>query len=232
MDDDHAADWAKFVGLHRTNNLFDADTNKLFTQHDMDNYAVTLAPAHMRGKPAAREWADDLMQTWPALTASIPKAVTDAACAPTQIEVEMYVAFTPEEDDKPTYYARVEPGDSNQPFKYHIQKLDTFGTPHDTGSYVSSMAALRTPIAPAVLWIESGAEDAHYTFQSRSGATDADEEEDPPKLYIAVSFRAPLSSKRNGSASAMSRSQKSSVRGKRWRCSDFQRFYSIEDLGA
>ena len=185
VDDDHAADWAKFVGLHRTNNLFDADTNKLFTQHDMDNYAVTLAPAHMRGKPAAREWADDLMQTWPALTASIPKAVIDAASAPTQIEVEMYVAFTPEEDDKPTYYARVEPGDSNQPFKYHIQKLDTFGTPHDTGSYVSSMAALRTPIAPAVLWIESGAEDAHYTFQSRSGATDADEEEDPPKVYIA-----------------------------------------------
>ena len=78
------------------------------------------------------------------------------ACAPTQIEVEMYVAFTPEEDDKPTYYARVEPGDSNQPFKYHIQKLDTFGTPHDTGSYVSSMAALRTPIAPAATRSEAG----------------------------------------------------------------------------
>ena len=84
MDDDHAADWAKFVGLHRTNNLFDADTNKLFTQHDMDNYAVTLAPAHMRGKPAAREWADDLMKTWPELISSIPKAVTDAASTPVQ----------------------------------------------------------------------------------------------------------------------------------------------------
>ena len=37
-DDDRAAKWAKFIGLHRINNLFDLDTGRIFTQQDMHNY--------------------------------------------------------------------------------------------------------------------------------------------------------------------------------------------------
>ena len=184
--DDHAATWAKYIGLHRINNLFDTDTGKLFTQQDMDNYTTTLAPDNIVGTPKAREWADDLMQTWPALINSVPKAVTDAAKMPTQIEIGTYVVFTPE-DDTPDFYAKTEPNsarDPNQPPKYHIQKIDTFGTPHNTGTYVSTMHAMRTPVAPATLWIEYSEEDAHYTFQNRGNAAEKDEEE-PPKIYIA-----------------------------------------------
>ena len=52
------------------------------------------------------------------------------------------------------------PGNPHQ-FLYHIQKLDAFGTPHDTGTYVSTMRALRTPLAIATLWLESATEVAH-----------------------------------------------------------------------
>ena len=132
--DDETAKWTKYIGLHRINNLFDADTGKLFTQHDMENYTITLAPESMRGTPRAREWADELMKSWPALLNSIPAAITSAASATPQIRDKMYVVFMPE-DDAPHYYARAEldgSGDPNQ-FKYQKQTLDTFGTPHDTG---------------------------------------------------------------------------------------------------
>ena len=71
--------------------------------------------------------------------------------------------------------------------KFHIQQLDTFSTPHDTGKYVSTMQALRTPVAPAVLWIEEAKEDAHYTFQNSNAApTDDldDDDQEPPRVYI------------------------------------------------
>ena len=53
--------------------------------------ALELAPEGIRGKPQAHEWADDLMQSWPALINSIPTAVTDAANAPTVVKNDMYV---------------------------------------------------------------------------------------------------------------------------------------------
>ena len=45
------------------------------------------------------------------------------------------------------------------------------------------MRAMQTPVVPATLWVESPAEDAHYTFQNRN-ATEDDNEEEPPKVYI------------------------------------------------
>ena len=59
--DDDMVKWSKFIGLHRINNFFDMDTNRLFTHQDMDTYTTTLAPVSLRGTPAARAWADDLM---------------------------------------------------------------------------------------------------------------------------------------------------------------------------
>ena len=90
----------------------------------------------------------------------------------------MYVVLMPE-DDSPHYYARAEPALPGNPhqFLYHIQKL---GTPHDTGTYVSTMRALRTPLAIATLWVESATEVAHYTFQNKNQTAD-DEDEEPPQ---------------------------------------------------
>lgn len=63
--------------------------------------------------------------------------------------------------------------------------LDTFGTPHDTGKYVSTMQALRTPMTKAVLWVEATEEDAHYTSQHNiTPRGDDDDEEEPPRIYI------------------------------------------------
>merc|ERR1712185_332982 len=48
------------------------------------------------------------------------------------------------------------------------------------------MRALRTPMTAAALWEEEADEDAHYTFQNRSGSTDDDDDEQPPpRVYIA-----------------------------------------------
>ena len=128
------------MGLFRVHNIIDADTGKPFTQNDMDGFTTTHAPAHMLSTPQAREWADNLMQTWPALISSIPTAVTDAANEFPNIAIGMYVVFTPE-NDAPDFYARVEPPLPGNPHmnSYHIQKIDTFGTPHDTGTYASTM---------------------------------------------------------------------------------------------
>ena len=79
--DDHAAKWAKFIGLHRINNLIDLDTNKPFTRQNMEDYTHSLAPEDIRGTPEENEWSDELMQSWPALIGSIPQAVIDAATA-------------------------------------------------------------------------------------------------------------------------------------------------------
>ena len=183
--DDHAERWAKYIGLHRINNLFDADTNKPFTREDMEDYTHTYAPESIRGTPEENEWSDELMQSWPALIGAIPQAVIAAARATVKVAEGMYVAFTPE-DMSPTYYARAE-SDSNQPgtVKYHIQMIDTFGTPHDTGKYVSAMQALRTPMTEAVLWVEEAEEDAHYTFQNNNTPQDDDDDDkEPPRVYI------------------------------------------------
>ena len=187
-DDDRAAKWAKFIGLHRINNLFDADTGRIFTQQDMHNYTHKYAPSRIRGTPEAHEWADDLMQSWTALAGSIPAAVLSAAKANVRVQEGMYVAFTPE-DKTPVFYAKAEMDSTQGPgyAKFHIQQLDTFSTPHDTGKYVSTMQALRTPVAPAVLWIEEAKEDAHYTFQNSNAApTDDldDDDQEPPRVYI------------------------------------------------
>ena len=109
--------------------------------------------------------------------------MTDAAGAPTAIADRMYVVFTPE-DGTPHFYARAEANGPNQ-FKYHLQHIDTFGSPHDTGTYVSTMRALRTPVAPAVLWIEESEEDAHYMYQNNQNTTHEDDETEEPKIYIA-----------------------------------------------
>ena len=69
----------------------------------MDMGRFTLAPEGTRGTPRAREWADDLMQSWPALINSIPTAITNAASAPIIVTNGMYVVFTPEEDDPPHF---------------------------------------------------------------------------------------------------------------------------------
>ena len=92
------------------------------------------------------------MQSWPALINSIPTAVTNAARVTVQPKIGMYVVFMPEEDE-PNFYARVEDDGSGNPnqFKFHILKIDTFGSPHETGKYVSTMRALRTSIAEATL---------------------------------------------------------------------------------
>ena len=116
---------------------------------------------------------------------AIPQAVIAAARATVKVAEGMYVAFTPE-DMSPTYYARAE-SDSSQPgtLKYHIQMIDTFGTPHDTGKYVSAMQALRTPMTEAVLWVEEAEEDAHYTFQNNNTPQDDDDDDkEPPRVYI------------------------------------------------
>ena len=116
--DEHATLWAKYIGLHRINNLIDLDTNKPFTRQDMEAYTHTLAPEDIRGTPEENEWSDELMQSWPALIGSIPQAVIDAATKATQVEEGMYVAFMPE-DASPTYYARAEP-DSTQLCAYTV----------------------------------------------------------------------------------------------------------------
>ena len=90
------------------------------------------------------------------------------------------------EENEPNFYARVEDDGSGNPnpFKFHILKIDTFGSPHETGKYVSTMRALRTPIAEATLWIEEEDEDTHYTVMNNDGTRD-DDEEPEPKIYIA-----------------------------------------------
>ena len=87
----------------------------------------------------------------------------------------MYVVFMPEEDE-PIFYARAEDDGSGNPnqFKFHIQKIDTFGSPHDTGKYVSTMRVLRTPVAEATLWVEEEEEDAHYAVMNNDGTRDDD----------------------------------------------------------
>ena len=114
----------------------------------------------------------------------------------------MYVAFMPE-DASPTYYARAEPDSTQGPgfVKFHIQELDTISTPHDTGKYVSTMQALRTPVPPAVLWIEEAKEDAHYTFQNSNAApTDDldDDDQEPPRVYIIGPPHSPSPSPKAG----------------------------------
>ena len=69
--------------------------------------------------------------------------------------------------------------------QFKFLKIDTFGSPHETGKYVSTMRALRTPIAEATLWVEEVEEDTHYTIMNNDGPGDEDEEPEP-KIYIAA----------------------------------------------
>ena len=150
------------MGLKRIFNLFDAVTDDIFTEENMREYAYKLAPSNVANTPAVHEWVDEVMESWPELIDSIPKPVLDAASETPIIAAGTYVFFTPEADHRTHYCARVE-DDEQGGFKYHIQWIDTFATPHDTDVIVGPHAVMVTQIVPAVLWLEREEEDAHYT---------------------------------------------------------------------
>ena len=124
------------------------------------------------------------MSHWPDIIEHIPDAITRAATTPYTPKVDTYVVFMPDEDsNEPHFYAKAEDNGAAG-LKYHIQFIDTFGTPHDTGRYVSTMTPLNTQMAEAVTWIENKQEDAHYTFQNRNPQEDTDDDsETAENLY-------------------------------------------------
>lgn len=135
---DTMAKWSKFLGLCRVNNLIDQNTDAPFTKRDMREFTYEHAPKHIKDTPAAHEWSDDIMKSWDTLIDAVPDDIIHAAnqpCHPTT--PNQYVAFTP--DNRPPFYALTEldPARSDN-IRYHRQRIDTFGTPHDTGTYVNN----------------------------------------------------------------------------------------------
>ena len=176
IEDEASADWSKFVGLRRIHHLIDADTSAPFTEEDMTAYAYTHAPAHIKDTPEVHEWVEALMSHWPDIIEHIPDAITRAATTPYTPTINTYVVFMPDEDsNEPHFYAKAEDNGAAG-LRYHIQFIDTFGTPHDTDRYVSTMTPLNTQMAEAVTWIESKQEDAHYTFQNHNPQEDTDDD--------------------------------------------------------
>ena len=105
----------------------------------MTVFACQQAPSHIEGSSAVHEWIDALMSHWPDIADHIPDAVVQAVTAPYTPQPNTYVVFMPDEDtNEPHFYTRAE-DDSAGGLRYHIQFMDTFGAPHDTGRYVSTM---------------------------------------------------------------------------------------------
>ena len=193
VKDDHAAKWSKHVKIKRINDILDGTENELFTQEQMRDYTFTHAPEHMRGKPRAHEWSDDLMKSWQPLVDNIPPSVLTAAREEPDLDKHTYVFFTPEERDRGEFCARREKAEDGA-IRYHKQFLDTFGSPHDTGDYVSDYMAMRHPIVPAIAWAVNKSEDAHYCFQDEEredeqthdqGLEAAEETAPATRTYIA-----------------------------------------------
>ena len=176
---DTMAKWSKFLGLCRINNLIDQDTDAPFTKEDMKKFTYIHAPKSIKNTPTVHEWSDDLMKSWDTLIGAVPDDIIHAAnqtCHPTT--PGSYVAFTP--DNSPPFYALTEIDPQSSNLRYHRQWIDTFGTPHNTGTYVSNWDQMRYTKYYAALWIEENEEDAHYNFQDKTNQRH-DFDDDPEK---------------------------------------------------
>ena len=104
--------------------------------------------------------------------------IIDAATEHFDPEVGDTVAFTGPHVQH--YYAITEE-DENGDKRYQRLWIDTFGTPHPTGTYVSDYQQMVHSKMRVALWIEEMEEDAHYNFDSpdpsAQGEAEWDEED-------------------------------------------------------
>ena len=117
-----------------------------------------MAPPLIANTPQANEFADNLMTSWPSIRDGIPRDVLAAATTRPNIEDGMLVALA-DEDDQITY-AVAEQGVGQ--LVYRAQWLDTFATPHDTGTYVPQWRAARSDIVPVVTWTQLRREEDEF----------------------------------------------------------------------
>ena len=184
ISDDAATKWAASIGLQRIHNLIDDNTEAIFTDAEMEEYTYTHAPPGIRNTPSVHEWSEDLMQSWRTIRYTIPQEIIDAATSAFDPTPNTYVAFVPHA--APPYYAKVEQDETTGMLQYHTQWIDTFGSPHDTGTYVSDYRQIRDPMQRAAIWIEQTDEDAHYEFRNDPDAKGDTDDDGVPKtkLYI------------------------------------------------
>ena len=179
--------WSKYLGLKRIHNLIDEETNDIFTKDQMKEFSYEHAPEHIKDTPAAHEWSDALMSTWDDMIDQLPGEIIDAATEHFDPEVGDTVAFTGPHVQH--YYAITEE-DENGDKRYQRLWIDTFGTPHPTGTYVSDYQQMVHSKMRVALWIEEMEEDAHYNFDSpdpsAQGEAEWDEEDVGKKVKIHV----------------------------------------------
>ena len=128
------------------------------------------------------------MESWPTLKNSIPPNIIQAATQPYTPKVGEYVAFTPDDTSTPPYYAKAEHDPTSHHLRYHRQWIDTFGTPHDTGTYVTTHQETHDDKTQVALWITQDEEDAHYNFQQRHQQDQHDEQKPEPKTIGQSSY--------------------------------------------
>ena len=180
VSDDAAAAWSKYVELVRMKDLIDQDTGHVHKDEEIEEYTFTRAPPGIRGTPSVWEWSEEMMKTWPAIRDEIPQQLIQAAGEIPEIADGSYVALMP--DTGPHYYAKAEKDELTANVRYHKQWIDTFGTPHDTGVYVSDYRLMKDEMTTAALWVDEKDEDAHYNFR---GTANADGDEEPEtRTYI------------------------------------------------
>ena len=77
---DAAEKWSKYLGLKRIYNIIDPDSETLFTESDMKEFAYEHAPDGIAGTRSVHEFVDTVMQTWSVVRDSIPQSILRQYC--------------------------------------------------------------------------------------------------------------------------------------------------------
>jgi hypothetical protein len=179
ISDEQATDWAKYGGLKRLHHTLNADTGEIFTEEEIKEWLYDQAPGGVHNTPAAHEFVDRLMRVWKKIVDAIPTEIIKLANTPPPLTPNTYLAYTMQNDT--IVYVKVEtnPDQSvpNEKFKFHIQWLDTFNTPHNTGKYLTQWQSIRYESTGVELWI-----DKHE--DKTQNVDDIDTDSTPPTIYI------------------------------------------------
>ena len=150
VDDAAAVAWSKYIGLKRLMNLVDADTGDIFTAQEMEEYTLSLAPESYRGTPRARQFSDELMQSWPTIVQAIPPSVRNAITKDPEIGPGMYLHAEPPAGAP--LYVRTTVNAHDGLLDYIKTFVDTYGNPHSTGEVVPRWHILNCTLTNVTLW--------------------------------------------------------------------------------
>ena len=124
--------WEYYLETYRISDLAERGTGRPFTAHEWSGFIDQMAPA---GQSDAEEqrWADERRRDWPAIQASVPKALTQEMNKPPPAHADGDVVKTVDEHSGREHYARVQILAATPQIELHELWLDTSGYPHETG---------------------------------------------------------------------------------------------------